>query len=882
MTSHNHRAQLAYEMMKEALENGGCPIPWWVRRFNEHKAGPFYEAQRDENNKEKQNYNSGVFPSALAAFYSNAHYRYWDMLGVKGQDRECLVGQAGELEPADGIHTISFFLAQKTQAGTWKLHFPQDEENGILSQSRDPRLPIITTKFEAANCKLSQKALAGVVKASQSVTKAVVVVKLEAKPRAADEELRLGIAITPYGPSGFGYHPKSNKFYQPKTRRVEHMSFDRKKREILVAGIPALLFNTEPTSLGLYSTPKNVSIDDVTGNDVLEAWPFRDLMTKGTLNEKTEASDFEIGLCCAAFLWDIPASGLEIELTALIDEFHGHDDVSRAAQHTFAQVHKATTTFWQNKLNEGLTMQGALRSSQTNPIDLSALYSTCRVNLLTLTDNAEVHPGPTNYDHSWIRDASISCFATALAGDRRVAERQVDEVFLKKQWHNRYLSAIKPLCKNHLGKDQYYNLDYCGFFGGDKEKHHDEWDANGQAIWTIGVLDRIYPDFGLPRFGRVLEGVGWIGKHLRSHHSSNDELLPPGWSAEHLGPAGRRYFWDNFWALGGLQEAARLAERNKLQKEMDYIWSLHHRLKTEIARSIETTINFLRRNKFQDIFIPASPDQIFDAQLQSTMIGTLAYFHPCKLFRESDLHKMYGEIDQIAIDTVDLIASKYTQSGGFKHNSRDWHGYGSYLTTQLAHTLLILSATVEDQAQERHQAFLRSLDWVAKAAYPTTKRESGPPITVVSGAWNEQHCYQIAGQPLYKDFWYMGDIPHGWGCAEYMLLLRSMLFFEEDVDRAGCCLNIGAGLCRETFPGDTITIKNAPTLFGTPISFEIHHEQAAHRLKVTMGQPLEHVPICVHCHFGRIETAKADTPNPQISPNKVKVKKNTKWIEISY
>lgn len=39
---------------------------------------------------------------------------------------------------------------------------------------------------------------------------------------------------------------------------------------------------------------------------------------------------------------------------------------------------------------------------------------------------------------------------------------------------------------------------------------------------------------------------------------------------------------------------------------------------------------------------------------------------------------------------------------------------------------------------------------------------------VVLGAWNEQHCYPIA-----KDFaeipgscWYMGDIPHGWACAE--------------------------------------------------------------------------------------------------------------------
>lgn len=48
--------------------------------------------------------------SKEAAFASNAHYRYWNMVGVKDHHQESLVGQTGEVEPVYDAYALSFFL----------------------------------------------------------------------------------------------------------------------------------------------------------------------------------------------------------------------------------------------------------------------------------------------------------------------------------------------------------------------------------------------------------------------------------------------------------------------------------------------------------------------------------------------------------------------------------------------------------------------------------------------------------------------------------------------------------------------------------------------------------------------------------------------------
>lgn len=62
---------------------------------------------------------------------------------------------------------------------------------------------------------------------------------------------------------------------------------------------------------------------------------------------------------------------------------------------------------------------------------------------------------------------------------------------------------------------------------------------------------------------------------------------------------------------------------------------------------------------------------------------------------------------------------------------------------------------------------------------------------------------------------HIGDVPHSWIGAEYMLAFRSMLVFEREAERA---LVIGAGVPAQWLEGDGIAVVNLPTYFG-PVSF---------------------------------------------------------------
>ncbi|MFO1430321.1 MAG: hypothetical protein U1F76_09310 [Candidatus Competibacteraceae bacterium] len=70
-----------YEVTWRQWARGNYPLPWWCRQY--------FRAWSDD-------YDGGLFSSKEAAFCSNAHYRYWHMIGVKDHHQESLIGQAGE------------------------------------------------------------------------------------------------------------------------------------------------------------------------------------------------------------------------------------------------------------------------------------------------------------------------------------------------------------------------------------------------------------------------------------------------------------------------------------------------------------------------------------------------------------------------------------------------------------------------------------------------------------------------------------------------------------------------------------------------------------------------------------------------------------------
>jgi hypothetical protein len=148
------------------------------------------------------------------------------------------------------------------------------------------------------------------------------------------------------------------------------------------------------------------------------------------------------------------------------------------------------------------------------------------------------------------------------------------------------------------------------------------------------------------------------------------------------------------------------------------------------------------------------------------------------------------------------------------------------------------------------------LAWaVGNAAYAKVSRGAlGEEWDVVQGGGDEQHCLPVATDfSWFPDrWWYMGDIPHGWACAEFMLLIRDMLFFEadEDGDRH---IFIAPGVPSHWLGSGSNAIKmsQAPTLFGGKFGYSLAHDPAAKKIVIEItAAPPDGIWYRFRCPFG--------------------------------
>jgi hypothetical protein len=352
-----------------------------------------------------------------------------------------------------------------------------------------------------------------------------------------------------------------------------------------------------------------------------------------------------------------------------------------------------TAERWQRILDRGLQVR--------LPDDrLQQAVEANRTYQLVLHDPGSITPGPLTYHRFWFRDAAFQVMALDRWGFHDEAadviesfpERQRHDGFFYSQWH--------------------------------------EWDANGAAILTIAEHYRLTGD--LPRLTRLMpavrRGADWIERtrHRRRDGATREPgLLPPGVSAEHLGPYDV-YYWDNFWALRGLYDAAYLADVMGNAADAARWRAAAKQYRTAIFNSIERATRDAPRR-----YMPAGPHRRVDAG----MIGSLVSCYPLELL-DAD--------DPLVEGTVALIRERFTLGPAF-FQAIAHTGLGTYLTLQLAFVEMLSGDRV---AWER-------LRWLLAAAMPTY-------------TWPEAIHPQTGGGC-------MGDGHHGWAAADFLSFVRLML-----------------------------------------------------------------------------------------------------------
>ena len=329
------------------------------------------------------------------------------------------------------------------------------------------------------------------------------------------------------------------------------------------------------------------------------------------------------------------------------------------------------------------------------------LYDTATRSLIHLSAG-DMIPGPYTYNRFWFRDGCIMLNALLTAGMKERCRRHLDS-FSKRQRRD-------------------------GFF----HSQDGEWDSNGQVLWIFNRYrllsgETLNPDWLKP----IIKGAQWISRK-RVSETENPRvkgLLPPGFSAEHFGP-NDNYYWDDFWAVGGLFAAAETMAACGREKEQRAIYREATQMKEDLLNSIS-----LVAAGNDTLAVPASPNR----RLDSAAIGTIVADYPLQLLPPGDSRMLA---------TAGYLMGNCMLKGCFFQDMIH-SGINIYMTLQLAQVYL-------RAADSRYKTLLEN---VARFASPT-------------GQWPEA-IHPLTGGGC------MGDGQHGWAAAEWLMLIRNMFIMEE-------------------------------------------------------------------------------------------------------
>jgi hypothetical protein len=373
-------------------------------------------------------------------------------------------------------------------------------------------------------------------------------------------------------------------------------------------------------------------------------------------------------------------------------------------------------------------LAGAASASVPDPL-FQRLYDEAVRSLILHAPVGEVYPGPYTYKRFWFRDAAFILHALLCIGLTDRVERVLD-TFPRRQKAS-------------------------GFFF----SQAGEWDSNGEALWILQRFCRLTGRRPKPEWIKAIHRGGrWLQRKRGPNRGEvrYDGLLPPGFSAEHLGP-NDYYYWDDFWGVTGLSAAADL-----LGQEGDEESVVAFRREAEdLLRAIERSLVEATRRLGRPA-MPAAPAR----RLDSGAIGSLAAGYPLQLFAADDPR---------LLDTADFLHENTLVGGGFFQDVIH-SGINPYLTLHLA------------------QVLLRAGDLRATALMKTVAALASP-----TGQWPEAIHPRTGGGC-------MGDGHHVWASAEWVMMLRNC-FVREEGER----LVIGGGIPPEWLEQEK-PIRFGPTL----------------------------------------------------------------------
>ncbi|MEK8023066.1 MAG: discoidin domain-containing protein [Candidatus Hydrogenedentota bacterium] len=641
---------------------------------------------------------------------------FWTITGVPGDAEETLIGEEGTVEARTGSICVMPFL----KVGPAILSGESFQRTHTLEEGY---LPMPSIRFRKDPILMTMSAVSHGPAHSSATT---VRYRIE-NGSAVEREVTLYLVAWPL---------QLNPPWQYGGIAPVQSASIQDGRMLQVNGRPAFLSLTQPSTAGIGMRE--------------DGSPHQWMMNHAVPNKIT-ARDSD-GLLTVAFAYDItiPARGSR----SVVLEFPLHDssplhETARPDSH-FESVWSTAKTDWMKRL-------GAWRIKAPGPAYESIMKSNLAYMLLN-ADYAAAQPGPRNYAKAWMRDGAVSSVTYLRFGFPDVVRR--------------YLDWFTPLVRN----DGFVPFLVSSRTGEMPEWARDwkEYDSQGEFIHAVRVLwtatrDAEMVRAKMPAVERVVTYM--LGRILerRTPDRVGSEfygILPESNSHEGYFP-GVHSYWDDFWALRGLEDAAVLATALGRRPAAARYRAEEKRLRADLYNSIKR----VRALKSVD-FIPGCAEKgDFDATSTSIAIsacGELAHLRA----------------DSILSRALEATYDRYTRELAPRFDGRPWGTFTPY----------------EARNVEAMVRLGRRIDAVKLADFliEPCMRPAG---------WNllpeVVHFDRSTGS-------YIGDMPHTWVGADLINALRSIFVIDEE-DR----VELAAGVPVEWLAGtEEVSVTNLPAARG--------------------------------------------------------------------
>ncbi|HEY5711799.1 MAG TPA: discoidin domain-containing protein [Allosphingosinicella sp.] len=371
--------------------------------------------------------------------------------------------------------------------------------------------------------------------------------------------------------------------------------------------------------------------------------------------------------------------------------------------------------------------------------------------VLMSREGPALRPGSRSYARSWIRDGAM--MSTALL---RLGHGQAAADFLAFYAPYQYPDGKVPCCVDARGADPV-----------------PENDSDGEFIHLVAQLQRFEPDPERLRlmWPRVVAAAGHIERLRQSTRIPANRigtsraffgLLPPSISHEGYSAQPMHSYWDDFWALTGLKDAAWLAGRMGDHVQARALQANADEFRADILASIAAAGEIHRID-----FLPGAAD-LGDFDATSTTVA----LSPA------------NELDRLPRGAVTATFERYwTEFTARRDGTRSWEAYTPYEWRNVG---AFVRLGWRDRAMELVDFFMAD------------RRPAG---------WN-QWAEVVGRAPRAPRF--LGDMPHGWVASDFINAVLDMLAFE----RGDGALVLAAGVPRAWLADGGIAIGGLRTPYG--------------------------------------------------------------------